>query len=133
MSTDSNSRVLSISITGWLFNIPPNSNNTYENPNIWLQKLYDFVENSKDDDAIDLLFDNIDDLLIDHRIDLCEEILNIINLEKLNSNLLIGLLSITNSAKTYLPTRTKIISDIEKIFKKTESPERIEGLLKGLY
>lgn len=122
---------VSLSLTGWLFGTVPNPNNTYEEPTIWLQKLYDFVANSKDDDAIDLLFDNIDDLLIDHRVDLCEKILKIIDLEKLNGNLLIGLLCVTKGAKDYLPSRNKILSDIKEIFEKNE-PHRVEGLFKGL-
>ncbi len=124
-----------LSFTGWLLGIRPNSNNIHENPQIWLNKIYDFIENKKDfyeEHAIDLLFEKIDDLLIDHKLAEVNSILNIIDLNKLNKNLFIGLLVITNIAKSYLPNRKSLIEKIKVILKKDENEESINKLLGGL-
>lgn len=129
---DSDSKNLpAFSFTAWFFGLKPNENNVHENPDIWLNKVYKFVEEKDDEDAADLLLEKIDDLLIDHKIDECNNILEIIDLNKLSVNLIIVLLSSVRMAREVLPSYQNILEKIREHLGKMETEERLVGLLTG--
>lgn len=114
-------------------------------PHVWLHDVYMFVSKNKDEEAIDLLFAKIGDLLDNGEFEKVNEILPTINLRRLNLNLLVGLLCITRCgtnkpfdflASYYnpelLPYRPKLVEEIEKVMYEIEPTERIDKLLEGL-
>lgn len=119
--------------------------NFYPKSHIWLNDIYTFVSENKDEEAMDLMFEKIGDLLEDGEFEKVNEILPTIDLRKLNLNLLVGLLCITRCGtnKPYdflasyynpelLPYRPKLVEEIEKVMYEIEPTERIDKLLEGL-
>ena len=80
----------------------------------WLSDLYMLVAENKIDPAINLLFDKIDDLLCAGEFATVDQIIQVIDLTRLDSNLLVGLLSITYAASDKLKKRDWLVSEIEK-------------------
>jgi hypothetical protein len=114
-------------------------------PKFWLHDIYTFVSKNKDEEAMDLLFAKIGDLLDDGEFEKVNDILPTIDLRRLNLNLLVGLLSITRCgtnkpfdflASYYnpelLPYRPKLVEEVEKVMYEIEPTERIDKLLEGL-
>lgn len=114
-------------------------------PKIWLNDIYTFVSENKDEEAMDLMFTKFGDLLDGGEFKKVNEILPTIDLRKLNLNLLVGLLCITrcgtNSPSDFLasyydpeslPYRPKLVEEIEKTMYEIEPTERIDKLLEGL-
>lgn len=97
----------------------------------WLDEVYVLVSQQNLEGAIDLLFDRIDDLLLAGRMQECDKILRAVELGRLESNLLVGLLTATLPAAHSLPYRATLVVEIEAIFLKS-FPERVNGLLSGL-
>ena len=64
----------------------------------WLVDIYSWVNLKKFDIAIDILFEKIDDLLIDGQFDECNELLLAIDIKRLDHNLIVATLSITSAA-----------------------------------
>ena len=60
-----------------------------------LEKLYDMNDVNEIDEISDYLFESIDDLHLEGRFDIVDEIIENINLSKFNNYFLVGLLSIT--------------------------------------
>jgi hypothetical protein len=99
---------------------------------LWLNLIYDFVENNLVDEAIDLLFTKINELLVNKKFECCNTLLKAIEIKRLNIDLLLGLLSITLSAANKLPFRKELILNIEKRIAEL-APNRVRSLLKNLY
>lgn len=101
------------------------------NAPVWLDDVYSKVAAGVPDDAIDILFDHIDDLLIEGRFSECEDVLMMIDPKRLDTNLLVAALSITKAAADRLPSRVRFVQRVEH--RLTElAPERLEALLGGL-
>ncbi|MFO7561391.1 MAG: hypothetical protein R6X02_02005 [Enhygromyxa sp.] len=100
-------------------------------PPPWLASLYELVEQGSIDEAIDLLFDHVNDLLFDDRADECDELLQAIDLDRLDTNLLVSLLSVTLPARAVLPSRPALVERVDR--RLTElAPARVDRLLSGL-
>lgn len=97
----------------------------------WLSKIYSLVEEENDDEAVDLLFDEIDGLLANKKFEICNSLLEKINPHELNVNLNVSLLAITIDAHSCLPYRANLVKIIREIFEKQE-PSQVNALLKGL-
>lgn len=98
----------------------------------WLEKLYILCESNNNEEAIDMLFDNIDDLLTYGKMNECDELLKAIKIDRLNITLLVGLLSITKGAAKYLSYKSTLDDIVEtRLCELTDSSE-VESLLKGL-
>lgn len=120
-------------------------NNFYPKPEVWLHDIYNFVYENKDEEAIDLMYSKIGDLLDNGEFEKVNEILPTIDLRKLNLNLLVGLLNITRCgtdkpydffASYYEPNllsyRPKLVEEIEKVMYEIEPNEKIDKLMEGL-
>ena len=100
-------------------------------PNV-LSMIYDLVTSNKTDDAMDLLYDVVDELLSAHSFPICERMLTNIDLDRLNADLLIGVLSITLPAKNALPARAQFLQRVEQRLARTLPPNQIAEFLHGL-
>lgn len=96
-----------------------------------LENIYSLVEGKKDDLAIDVLFNLVDDLLWAKKFDEVNDLIQQVEIDRLSNNLLVGLLSITSTVKDKLSERAFLVDRIETRFKATDS-DRVEGLIRGL-
>lgn len=97
-----------------------------------LSKIYELVTSNRTDDAMDLLYDVVDELLSAHSFPICERMLTDIDLGRLNADLLIGALSITLPAKNALPARAQFLQRVEQHLARTLPAAQIAELLQGL-
>ncbi len=97
----------------------------------WIEDVYSLVKREEIDPAIDLLFEKIDDLLVDGHFTACDDILRAIDVSRLDTNLLVAVLSITVAAREHLPYRVRWLERATQRLMEL-SPDRIEGLLAGL-
>lgn len=93
----------------------------------WLDTVYALVQAQRFDAAIDELFENVVDLATEQ----CELLLKSVDLDRLDTNLLVGLLSITLERATELPSRTSLVRAVEQRLL-VLAPSRVDGLLQGL-
>ena len=98
---------------------------------IWLDTVYSLVARGAPDDAIDVLFDHVDDLLITGEFRRCNDLLHAVDLARLDTDLLVALLSITLPAAPHLRDRPWLVQRVEKRLQEI-APDRIEGLMRGL-
>lgn len=97
----------------------------------WLGELYSMVKDEKSDDALDLLFEKVDDLLVEGRMEQCDRLLKKIDEKRLDTSLLVGVLSITLPAKTSLKERPSFFERAKTRLQEL-APGRSERLLSGL-
>ena|SRR5258706_999632 len=93
----------------------------------WLENIYRLVDFKNYDAAIDVLFENIDELGNQQ----CDLALRSIDLTRLDTNLLVGLLSITLERAPELPSRVALVRAVEQRLL-VLAPDRLAGLLAGL-
>ena len=98
---------------------------------LWLDDVYSLVVKSKPDAAVDVLFARIDELLTRRDFDRCDSLLRAVDLGRLDTNLMVALLSITLPASSKLKARVEVVDKIEKQLRE-KAPERAERLLSGL-
>lgn len=97
-----------------------------------LPQLYELVQNRRIDDALDLLYDVIDDLLVSKSFAACERMLAKIDLARMNPDLLVGVLSITLPAKSVLTARDQFVRSVEEHLRQSLPPNETADLLRGL-
>jgi hypothetical protein len=97
---------------------------------LWLEDVYSLVRREKIDPAIDLLFDRVDNLLLAGKFSECDALLKVIDVKRLDSNLIVAALSITDAAKDKLPSRSQFLDVCEKHLP-TIAPGRVQLLLDG--
>lgn len=97
----------------------------------WLGDVYSLVERNLPDEAVDILFDRIDDLLVTGQFARCDALLRAIDLKRLDSNLIVAVLSITLAAAEKLPYRARLLKRAEERLSAI-APDRVERLLSGL-
>jgi len=84
-------------------------------------------------EAMDVLFDYIDDLCIAGRFDVVDDFVaeSEAEIENLSTQILVGVLGITHPARTKLANRKSLINACRTKFIKTEGQKRTNGLLSG--
>lgn len=102
-----------------------------EDAPIWLGDVYSLVARQRPDDAVDILFDHIDDLLLAGRFAHCDELLRAVDLARLDTNLIVAVLSITLMAAEHLPYRARFFERARRRLA-ILAPDRVERLLSGL-
>ena len=75
-----------------------------------LKLIYSLVMTFEIDEATDVLFKYVDDLLSTQKFSQCDEFLQAIDLDRLDSNLILALLSLTRAAEKDLPYRPKLLT-----------------------
>jgi hypothetical protein len=104
--------------------------NKFYNHYPWVEELecYSFKSN---DEKLDILFANIDDLLLANSYENVNDILLCIDIEGFSTDITIGFLSITLQAKDKLPARKLFYSKVKGWLEMNE-PGRVYKLLEGL-
>lgn len=92
-------------------------------------QILDCLTKGEIDDAIDILFDTFDDLFMDGEFEKADELLPTIEVEKLDTNLLVALLVITYPAKEKLSNRPAVVERVkERLYE--IAPDRARELLR---
>lgn len=97
----------------------------------WLEDMYCLVAKGDIDNALDVLFDKVDDLLLAGSFEECNRLLPLIDVGRLDTHLLVSVLSITKAASGLLPARQQLVRRVEERLA-VIAPERVERLLGGL-
>ncbi len=98
---------------------------------LWLDEIYSLIAHSRPDAAVDILFNRFDDLFSRSEFERCDEVLRAIDLGRLDTNLLVAVLSITRPARDSLSAREEIVRSVERELQR-RVPARAERLLRGL-
>ena len=83
------------------------------------------------DAAVDLIFDHFDELLQARKFREVDEALDAVDVNRLDSNLMVALLTITRAAKENLRRREELIRRIETKLR-ADAPERADKILSGV-
>lgn len=102
-----------------------------EGDKAWVEQMYALIASNELEDAIDLLYDNVDEMLLADKMSECDAILRTIDISRLEGKLMVGVLSITLAAREHLPYRAVLVAEIEEHFRLTD-PENVEALVSGL-
>lgn len=94
----------------------------------WIEKIYPLVEAGKIDSATNILFREVDERFCAGEFSLCNEELKEIDVKRLDTNLLVGLLTITHAAKENLPYREEMVQKIEDQLR-ILAPDRVDRLM----
>lgn len=105
--------------------------NKLKNKYSWLEDVYHLTSINNPSDAIDILYTHMDDYLLAGNFAACNEILSLIDINKLDSYLIVSVLSITVRASSRLKERIEFLEKA-KNYLKQEVPDSWESLLKGL-
>ena len=97
----------------------------------WLSETYSLVARHAIDPAVDLVFDHFDELLDCGKFREADEALAAVDVKRLDSNLMVALLTITRAAKDRLRRRADLVRRIEARLI-ADAPERTKELLAGL-
>ncbi len=98
----------------------------------WVEDIYSAVDSGERIRAADLLLDHVDDMLLEGAFELCNSLFHIIDPKRLDTHLLIGVLTATLPAAAELRDRPKFVVRAEAYLSKSESPDRVRQLLEGL-
>lgn len=97
----------------------------------WLSSTYSLVAKSDVHAAIDLVFEHFDELLFEGRMREADEALAAVDVERLDSNLMVAVLTITYAAKDRLNRRAELLRRVDSRLR-VLAPERVSDLLDGL-
>jgi hypothetical protein len=101
-------------------------------PHWWLDDVYSLVKEGRNSDAIDVLFDAIDDMFLDGEFERCNEALEAVRIELLNPTLIVAVLSVTLAAAEHLPYRETLFERSAERLAVIASEMDMDGLLSGL-
>lgn len=111
--------------TDW--KLPPKADNWHT----FLRGLEKRVAQGRVDNALDVLYDRVDDLLLEGAFNTCNALLACVDVERSDETLLLGILTITHAARERLPRRAEFFRQVRGRILRT-SPNEAEGLLQGL-
>lgn len=98
-----------------------------------IEKIYEAESNKSARRALDVMFSNVDELLREGKFDDVNDLIKDIDLSRLSTTSIVGLLGITLPAYDKLLYRATLANDAETEFRKRgESEVRIKNLLKRL-
>ena len=98
---------------------------------LWINEAVDFERNGRRDRALDIVFTEMDKLLRKGDFDLCNRILELLDVDNLSPNLLIAFLTITLRAHERLPARAILYSRVEERFSNRANKDKLLSGLKG--
>jgi hypothetical protein len=103
-------------------------------PLTWVDDMYECDAAGRRDKAIDILYDTIDRLLYAGEFETVAEFMDTtLDIERVSTSLLLGVLTITLCAAAQLPSRADLVTRIEaELHARKKSPKEIEELLRGL-
>jgi hypothetical protein len=96
-----------------------------------IEQVYELVEQNELDEAVDILFATINELCSSCNFEECDSLLQSLDINRLDTNLIVSVLAITLAAKEKLSTRKEFVSKAK--CRLTElCPDRVDRLLDGL-
>jgi hypothetical protein len=98
-------------------------------PLLWLNEALSLEKANRRDRCLDIIFNEVDKLFRRGEFQICDRLLQMLDVEHLSINLLIGFLTITAAAQELLPARELFYSRIEK---RLAADPRKDKLLVGL-
>jgi len=98
----------------------------------WLEDVYSLFETNKMRKAIDVVFDNIDNLCCEQRFEEIDEILSKVDLDRLDENLIVAFLTISFGAKNYIKQRASFYEKAEFKLLEAKDPDVVKQILNGL-
>lgn len=97
----------------------------------WLNDVYSYVAQGRVDPAVDLLFQHVDDLLSAGQFARCDDLIRTIDLKRFDTNLLVGVLSVTLGAADKLSARASLVEKVAVRLGEL-APSRVDRLLSGI-
>lgn len=97
----------------------------------FLEVIYEYIENSEIEEAGDLLLERIDESFERDKFFEVDELISKIDIGKLNSTLMVGLLSFTYAGKDKLKNHSIMVSKIEEKLTR-DCPDRVQKLMENL-
>lgn len=94
----------------------------------WMTEMYRCVDRDDVDAALEILYDELVGLQTDGRFAECDDMLAILDIEGLDSNLMVGVLSVTYQARDRLRNRARVLQKIERRLGQL-APNRVEALI----
>ena len=96
----------------------------------WLAEAVVLAERGKKDESLDVIFDALDDLLLQSRFKECDEALTSMVTDRLSNAQLLTVLTATLQAKSRLPSRPDFVSRGKSTLRKRGAD--VKGLVSGL-
>lgn len=100
-------------------------------PHAWLEDLYVAVRHEQIDHALDLIYASFNRLFASGRFTLASSLLRHVDLARLDTDTLVGLLAATLPAREELPDRPGLVARVRMVLQSTQ-PARIDALMRGL-
>ncbi|MCA9182226.1 MAG: hypothetical protein KDA51_12260 [Planctomycetales bacterium] len=97
----------------------------------WLPTVYSLVGQAREEEAADIVFEKIDDLLCAGQFRRCDELLQMVDVKRLDTKVMLSFLAITLAAKDKLPGRRSLVQHVENRLK-VLIPDRAKSLLAPL-
>jgi type III restriction enzyme len=105
----------------------------------WKDPLEDFFPQLEErsragklDAALDLVFDTVDDMLLEGRFTQVNRLLECVPVAQLDPVILIGFLSITGAAREALHSRPALVAAVREALRERMTPEELERAMQGL-
>jgi hypothetical protein len=98
----------------------------------FLERVYQAVARGDSDGATDEVYDQVDGLLERGDFAACDRILQLVDLDRLDSNLMVAFLVITLPVREHLRERRAFHGAVERILTTDRGKEAAEGILRGL-
>jgi len=98
----------------------------------FLERVYSLSQSDRESALLDLIYDTLDDLLLDEHFIPCDAALAQRDVQRLSAVATVGFLTITLTAKHLLPSRAALVGRVREILRASRSPAELDELLKGL-
>jgi hypothetical protein len=97
------------------------------------QRVYELTSAGRRDRALDVVFANLDELAETRRYELCDQVLDEVNLSRLDTHVAIGFLSASYPFRRYLSARSALLARVrEWLLSLGKSTREVDSLLRGL-
>jgi hypothetical protein len=98
----------------------------------FLDTVYDFAKREKEDDAIDVIFQYMNNLLVEGQFNACDRILGEVDIARIPPVLMVSFLTITAAAKTKLKNRERFLNVVRRVVARERGEKAAGRLLDGL-
>jgi hypothetical protein len=98
----------------------------------FLNTVYGFAKRGEEDEAIDVILEYINDLLVEGQFDSCDRILDEVDLARIPPVLMVSFLTITAAAKPKLKSRDRFFKVVQRLVAKQRGGKATARLLDGL-
>lgn len=98
----------------------------------FLDTVYDLSAQEKTDCAIDVIFNYMNNLLVEGKFEFCDRILSEVALTRIPPVLMISFLTITAAAKPKLKNRHRFFSIVQRLIVQERGEKGAQRLLNGL-